>query len=841
MGLFSSKTKHYTSVTNSPLYDKSTRPNTVKDVTAGYIKDDADGLTGDNYKSDYMKLGIQQSIVRGIKKADSYLDKRDVDNQLTNEAIISEMDLNEEEIRAAIDIAIKSHYPYAEINYLNYEKTDFTHIVRMVLQDEHSWETTSNMLNIDGYDAWLEDVAIRVNEDHDDVVNGYSFSTGVTATREEDLTRPFNINYLRPLPEHINTRLPIRVSQVFTIEYIPYYKTVETVVSKVFYGPEPEEEVVEGEEGEIIEEGEIVEEEVVIVELRREEISNTTETTKPESDSHTVYSEETITEELDSYENPDNPEETVKEIKVVTTIESYGNKRFKSYSFSDYMGITPNDVEVINGESDSPMSSSTLNWIRKLMEGTQTTYDMHEDITILLSLVLNNGSRLYFFISSKDVDDEGIKGDIIRELNKSALNRQIDGFLPNIPLKHSGQVRDKNSSYWSLYNRYAKRLSIKLNGFYDTIRGENAEDEDKIRHAYIKYGVNLYADDMPSIVYLFNFFLSHYTKNRESSSIRIRNKLYEEKCGWSSIKYGIVDKSIIGDYERIDSTYYKKINDTQCEYVTVIGYFRDCLVIDGRWGSKSDDSSQLVPLNIIVLNDSISMFKYKEELIHRATYVEFLTYVKVKKKWYQRGIFKAIIVVVGAAISFALGGGDGGFFYHLAVGVATSFAIDVAIKLTIKVLGAKWGKIIAIALSIASMGKGMQAGMAAMSAGLTKALSAFVMNAKLLAEISSKFLNASYQTIGIERQKEMEEKSRELKRLEDMKETLLGSRVDEDRFSGQANYVSSFIHFGPIETLIDEMLDLNKIDSCIQYVYNCTEYMISLPTLEESVEAILVN
>lgn len=817
MGLFSGKTKHYTSITNSPLYDKSTRPNTVKDVTAGYIKDDADGLTSDNYKSDYMKLGIQQSIVRGIKKADSYLDKRDVDNVLTNESIISEIDLNDEEIRAAIDIAVKRCYPYAEINYLNYEKTDFTHIVRLVLQDDHSWETTSNMFNIDGYDAWLDDVYIQVNEEHDDIVEGYSFSSGVTATREEDLTRPFNISYLTPLPEHINTNFPIRFPQVFVVHYIPYYKTIDTVVSKVFYDATTDEE------------------------LRREEISNTSETTKPENDGHTIYNEESITEESSIYENPDNPDELIKEIKTVTTIESYGDTRLKTYNFKDYIGITPNDVETINGKSELATSITTLEWISKLKGGLDTSYDMYEDITILLSLVLNNGSRLYFFITSQDVDDEGIKGEIIRELNKSVLNRQIDGFLPNIPLKHDGQVRDDKSSYWKLYKTYAKRLYIKLNGFYDTIRGENAKDEDKIRHAYIKYGVDFYANDLPSITYLFSFFLNHYDKNRESSSIRIKNNLYVEKCGWSSIEYGIVGMSIIEDYERIDNTYYKKINDTQCEYVTVHGYFRDCLVIDGRWGSKSDDSSLLVPLNTNILNDSLTIFKYKEELIHRATYVEFLTYVKVKQKWYQRGVFKAIIMIGGALISYALGGGDGGFFYHLAVGIATSYAIDVAIKLTIKVLGVKWGKIIAIALSIASMGKGIQSGMAAMSAGITKALSAFVMNAKLLAEISTKFLNASYQTIGIERQEEMEEKSRELKRLEEMKENLLGSRVEEDRFSGQANYISSYIHFGPIETLIDEMLDLNKIDSCIQYVYNCTEYMISLPTMEESVEAILVN
>lgn len=818
MGIFSGKTKHYTSVTNSPLYDKSTRPNTIKDITAGYIKDDADGLTGDNYKSDYMKLGIQQSIVRGIKKADSYLDKRDVDNVLTNESIITEMDLNDEEIRVAIDIAVKRHYPYAEINYLNYEDLDFTHIVRMVLQDEHSWETTSNMLNIDGYDAWLEDVAIRINQEHGSVVNGYSFSSGVTPTREEDLTRPFDINYLSPSLQYINTIMPIRVPQVFVIRYIPYYKTIETVVSKVFYDATTDEE------------------------LRREEISNTSETTKPENDGHTIYNEESITEESSIYENPDNPEELIKELKTVTTIESYGDTKIKTYNFADYTSITPNEVEVINGDIKEAMITATREWIAKLLSGQlRTNYDMYEDITILLSLVLNNGSRIFFFITSKDVDDEGIKGDIIRELNKSVLNRQIDGFLPNIPLKHSGQVRNEKSSYWSLYKRYAKRLGIKLNGFYDIIRGENGEDEDKIRHAYIKYGVDLYANDSPSIIYLFNFFLYHYDKNRKNSSIRIRNKLYEEKCGWDGISYGIVNKSITEDYARIGSTYYKKINDTQCEYVTVNGYFRDCNVVDGRWGSKSDDSSLLVPLNTNIINDSLSLFKYKEELIHRATYVEFLTYVKVKQKWYQTGIFKAVIVVVGAAISFVLGGSDGGFFYHLAVGVATSIAIDVAVRVAIKILGPKWGKIIAIALSIASMGKGIQSGMAAMSAGIAKALSAFVMNAKLLAEISTKFLNASYQTIGIERQEEMEEKSRELERLEKMKENLLGSRVDEDRFSGQANYISSYIHFGPIETLIDEMLDLNKIDSCIQYVYNCTEYMISLPTLEESVEAILVK
>ena len=329
MGIFSGKTKHYTSITNSPLYDKSTRPNTIKDVTAGYIKDDADGLTRDNYKSDYMKLGIQQSIVRGVKKADSYLDKRDVDNVLINEAIISEIDLNDEEIREAIDIAIKKQYPYAEINYLNYEKTDFTHIVRMVLQDEHSWETTSNMLNIGGYDAWLEDVAIRVNEEHDDIVEGHSFNSGVTATREEDLTRPFNITYLTPLPEHINTNFPIRFPQVFVVHYIPYYKTIDTVVSKLFYDATTDEE------------------------LRREEISNASETTKPENDGHTIYNEESITEESSIYENPDNPEELIKELKTVTTIESYGDLKLKTYNFADYIGITPNEVETINGKSNN--------------------------------------------------------------------------------------------------------------------------------------------------------------------------------------------------------------------------------------------------------------------------------------------------------------------------------------------------------------------------------------------------------------------------------------------------------------------------------------------------------
>lgn len=819
MGLFSGKTKHYTSVTNSPLYDKSTRPNTIKDVTAGYIKDAADGLTGDNYNSDYMRLAIPQSIVRGVKRADRYLDKRDTDSILTNEAIISKIDLNEEEIREAIDIAAKRHYPYAEINYLNYEHTDFTHIVRMILQDEHSWETTSNMLNIDGYDAWLENVSIRVNEEHDDVINGYSFNSGVTATREEDLTRPLNIAYLTPRPEHLNTRLPIRVPQEFIISYIPYYKAVDTVVSKVFYDSTTDEE------------------------LRREEVSNTTETTKPEGENDTVYNEESVTEELDSYENPDNPDELIKEIKVVTTKESYGDTKYKTYNFADYMGITPNEVETINGKSDSPIDSNTANWIKKLREGrgTYTNYDMYEDIVILLSLVLNNGSRLYFFINSKDVDDEGIKGEIIRELNKSALNRQIEGLLPSIPLKHGSRVVDDTSPNWRLYKIYAKRLDVKLNGFYGTIRGENGEDEDKIRHAYVKYGVNFYANDFPSINYLFNFFLHYYTKNRESSSIRIKNKLYEEKCGWGAIRYGIADKSIAEDYARDGAVFYKKINDSQCEYVSVQGYFRNCNVVDGRWGSKSDDSSLLVPLDINLIEESLSIFKYKEELIYRATYVEFLTYVKVKQKWYQTSIFKAIIIVVGAAISFSLGGGDGGFFYHLAVSVATTFAIDAAIKLTIKILGPKWGKIIAIALAIASMGKGIQASMAAMGAGLTKVLSAFVMNAKLLAEISTKFLNTSYQTIGIERQEEMEEKSRELKRLEDMKETLLGARVDENRFSGKTNYVSNYIHFGSIEALIDEMLDLNKIESCIQYVYNCTEYMISIPTLEESVEGILAN
>ena len=85
----------------------------------------------------------------------------------------------------------------------------------------------------------------------------------------------------------------------------------------------------------------------------------------------------------------------------------------------------------------------------------------------------------------------------------------------------------------------------------------------------------------------------------------------------------------------------------------------------------------------------------------------------------------------------------------------------------------------------------------------------------------------------------MDENNRELVRLREMSEGLLGSRVNDKEYQVDRNYMSSYIYLGTMEAYLDSILDLNKIDSCIDYIHNCTEYLISLPTLDESASSIL--
>ena len=381
-------------------------------------------------------------------------------------------------------------------------------------------------------------------------------------------------------------------------------------------------------------------------------------------------------------------------------------------------------------------------------------------------------------------------------------------------------------------------------------------DEDKIRHAYITFGVNVHSNTLNDLKYLYQFFDDELQDKSsiDTKEIVLTTRTTSEAIKWDSINKSIVNEALTEDYinhsQGSDIIILKKISSTQHERIVIRNYKRYCRVtggnqvgvlsnlFDGKWGETANDSTTLLPLNLNTFNKVFKRFIEKERFLYRCMYVEFLTYVVVKVKWYQRGAFKLVAIALGAAIVYFTGGA-GSYWAALLVSAATSVAIDLVIKISVKAFGAKWGKAIAIALAIVGMGKGLGGALAATGQSMIKVLGAFLANAKLYISLANGFLNQSLQTIGIERQEEMDEKNRELVRLKEMAEGLLGSRVNDKEYQVDRNYMSSYIYLGTMESYLDSILDLNKIDTCIDYIHNCTEYLISLPTLDESASSIL--
>lgn len=804
MGLFSGKKKTYVGISNSRLYETKDIPNSLKDSTAGYISDLVNGDTRGNSLSHYNNMSIESSIVPNIRRAYKYVNKRDGENHIKFEA--SELTVLTQQI---LDTHIKDiilnkarlHYPLAEINYVEYDYLDLSHVVKTILDNDYSWNSYNNTMVLYGLNGWLENITLYLTKEQEGDRFGDSFVSGQTALRDKDLSRPF-----RP----INL---MAYKDYFTLRFMPSYeKTVETVI--ISYRNKTTDEVTDG---------------------------GTTNTAivdnQPSGEYSVEYSRIKTDDVITKYDKPSDNNIEVTKTTYSSKVLSYGEYKNKLIYFEDYIDMLPSDLPVINGPSATPDINNDLQVYINSVENGSVNIES-SNIEVYVSLKTDSETNKHFIF--KDTDTVGLAGDIASALKALVETKEIDGYMPDIHLKIKGKEIEKGDEDWRINYTYSKRLGIKLKGMFSKIAEQMENDIDKVRHAYITFGVDINSQNQLDMSYLFGFFNEQLDglDTLGNRKLMFKTNSTNEEITWDSVTKTILTEELVNDFESStennDLHIKKRLSNNQCEYIVVQNYQRKCEVAPGKWGDISGESYKLVPLNIHVMKENIKGFKNKENFIYRCMYIEFLTYVEVKVKWYQTTIFKIIVILISAAITFFTGGA-GSYWSALLVSAVTSVAIDYAIKISIKLFGAQTAKYIAYALILVGMGKGIGAAMSAS----TKVLSAFLMNASLLISIGNGFLNQSMQTIGIERKEEMDEKNRELKRFKEQTERLLGSRVREEEFQINRNYISSFIMLGSIEEIMYGILDFNKIDTCINYIHNYTEYMISLPTLDESANSIL--
>ena len=259
-----------------------------------------------------------------------------------------------------------------------------------------------------------------------------------------------------------------------------------------------------------------------------------------------------------------------------------------------------------------------------------------------------------------------------------------------------------------------KKLGIDLKQTTNDLNKALGGDYDKVHTMYINLSVGVVDsyNDPVLAEYLYRYFdaFTKYSINTEngygSRSMHIADNYSTVVVSYQNLikesvkgkltevgKYKATSESLplVNNNSSFGHYFIYQVSETHYIRITIFGLqvsqqFSDRVENHGR-----DDENMAIPLDALATKGMT--IKEKEILYNKALRVHILIRYTTKQKWYQRGVFKAIIAVVGIAISVISVGLDGGSFAMMAmaviksvaVGIAISVAVDLAIKFAVKI------------------------------------------------------------------------------------------------------------------------------------------------------------
>lgn len=287
-------------------------------------------------------------------------------------------------------------------------------------------------------------------------------------------------------------------------------------------------------------------------------------------------------------------------------------------------------------------------------------------------------------------------------------------IYPRLYIRADGVDLDKTNDNTRKKHTKAlcKRLGIDLTQTTEDLAKSIGRDYDKVHTMYISLSVGITDSYKDSILakYLYKYFNKqtkynvrnghgygrsdiHITDNYSSVIISYEGLLKERVEGKiakvGSYKANSGQLSYRGSSKFAHNFMYQE-SDTHYIKISILGLNITQQYADRSENHKEDDDNMAIPLDGLVTKGM--SIKEKELLYNKALRIHILIRYTTKQKWYQRGAFKAIIAIVGIAITVITVGLDGGSFTAMAmaviksvaVGMAISVAIDFAIKLAVK-------------------------------------------------------------------------------------------------------------------------------------------------------------
>ena len=845
MGLFSSKKKTIVGVSNTKLIPSGEAPQALKDSVYTYIMDSSssNGNPGASMV-EYTNIGIDKSIVFGTKRLIRWVNKPnkyDEVGSIKGEAL----DISEEDIRSMVALNIENQINRpVTFYYLNNIVYDYGHFTKQVLIDRYGYNPSSNILTYKGNKLFLEDAVITItSSEGEEVLVGPGFRAGQTPFRVRDDTREYSMGTLI-----IDTLKQFDYFEVvavneFSVDNVEL-ATTTTVVTTPLEG-EPSTVVTNTTSGKVISNN-----------IPQEGLTF-----------QTYLRTESLVKEISNETSEDIAARTVTTVVVTsyTSKQVYKCEYAFRDTFTDYFYNENIDWEDLTEEEAFALIDTIIEPNIRIQVGFKYTNLEGEVITEYRTLTEAETSYV-------DIGNTNSFG----------------SFMPNLYFKYNREyVIDKaDSNLLKQSKQYAKKLNLNFKDLAKQIQ-EEVKDQDKIAQTYIKFGVNYASTEEVDLTYLFYFFQKfflfcdtndlygpsfNYVVNKEyivqgreliisdkliPSNLRVRSIVYSQ--GLESINpigtitrfEGVRPESTEGGWlenaaglrGRVYTAFRRQISPSKYEQYVVVGISSHVRVTGDHWATSGAEGSHLlIPVDFDMMN-RLKSFKNKERFLYNSMYVEFLTVVVQKIKFYQRGVFKVILFAVSVAITVLTGGAGvtvSSVLIAAATNLAIGVAIDISIKLLLKVLSPELLKILGIAIIAAGLLFGHTSSLRGLQQFSTKAFTILTMRADLLVKFGVQIVNSANNKQMVDIQ---DSYLKESKAYQEKMESLDKYKLDNQLYrpTTKLTYLDEDIRYAPasigesMDALIARSLNTNPSLVAINYVHNYVGFIIELPTPSETV------
>lgn len=290
----------------------------------------------------------------------------------------------------------------------------------------------------------------------------------------------------------------------------------------------------------------------------------------------------------------------------------------------------------------------------------------------------------------------------------------------------------EDTEEYKAMNKYGKLLGLKWKGWVEEVH-ENMSGLEYVREIFLTFGLEANSKNKLIHQYLYHYFDTAYrglpnkyvstyagdtttfggfrgpygyvpsitvreelslpTGAKQGTTIQLKDSLHTSGIAFDAIAKQTLQGTIaeVGKYtftytNRVHTYYYQ---ETESTYTAISVYnLQSADMMDGNhWFTPSGDSEDLiVPLDLAITANLASV--ELEKLYAMAMQLVVNTYQKVKKKWYESGIFKFVMFVIAVVITvfFPPAGVAALSATAVLVGIGMAIGISVAIRLLQKLV-----------------------------------------------------------------------------------------------------------------------------------------------------------